>query len=400
MDYIPECLNYLSPKKLYNQQVDRFKEKHETDFETPELEVERSNTLNVKADFENYMIQIDAPAEKIFRANMNHVINPASSKAGTGMVFGIEHALEHMHNQVLERKAQEYINELEEEYSTFSPNIRVDYIYFEDIGPNGFFWKESNTIEISYDFMKYIWLKTGETAQELNRIIRHEVSHALHYDQNREIYAMEWDEDIERAPKETITKFEDRRGKGTPENVVKEKVRSPIELPSFLEDEFEVVGDGENKLENDKYCLAHMTGEALMAAYLEKGHSEEISRSLTRNYLLFCPETPEEMREKVKESFNEMGLPYYPDRVRKIRKMFHVFEEGEGLDEFVNVYFRNLQEELENAENRDELMKVYYTAHAASNVYRRIKCGEELMEESKKLQQKIDEIESREFKAQ
>jgi hypothetical protein len=290
-------------------------------------------------------------------------------------------ALTDLHESVLADRVEAHTAALEEFYAPFGAEVAVEEQVFTDLNEedeedddrytNGKYSAKWETVKIDdTKFMKHVDPERQTTnSRKLERVIRHECAHGLHYGTNPLVGSLsdhvsatsdDYTGDVRRAAIEAITRFEQyRTGYGQSDRDEEyERLRDPWSVPDVFDDHTDYDEHG-LALFDSPYKLGHFAAHAVDAAFTER-YSEDEGRERTREFLLYCVTTPTGLAGSIEESFYQRGLPYYPRLVTKWENRL----DDQNVAQYVQAAGASIRRQAATADGTEERCRYHYEARA------------------------------------
>ncbi len=306
---------------VYQQVIDRFADDCGVEPVPPAIKIDLFR-IGVEADPDTYTLEMGViPYTRMERDVFQDMVYDA---------------LHDLYNAALETAVNEHCDALEDLYAPFDPGFTLETQCFADLSPDddeetedyskGEYLRHRGCIRIDATHMENVDPKRQTVESKmLDRLLRHECVHAMHYGTNPHIWTLrehisdttdDSHTDVRRASIEAITTFEQYRIHGQDKNWERRfrRLRDPWQVPDVFMEHTDMDEYGDSLFDNP-YRLGHFTAHAVDAAFQEV-YSEEDGRELTREFLLHGVTTPTGLVGAIESSFDLRGLPYYPDRVQ------------------------------------------------------------------------------------
>lgn len=358
----------MGEPEVYGDIINEFAAEREIDdVPTPELRVE-PDRQEITADPDTYAIVIGG----------RHATRLGQEEQREA----VKGALKDLYEDVLADRVAAHARELEELYAPFDAAVAVEEQVFADLNEdedddtgdrytNGKYNSEWKTVKIDdAKFMEEIDPEDRTVhSDKLERVIRHECAHGLHYGTNPHVATLsdhvsatsdDYTGDVRRASIEAITRFEQyRAGYGHSDRDTNYRdLHDPWRVPDVFDDHTAYDEHGLD-LFDSPYKLGHFAAHAIDAAFAEV-HGDD-ARERTREFLLRCVTTPTALTGAIEESFYLRDLPYYP---RLVMKWGNRLEKQDDPETYVERTATAAAERFDTADTSEERQQFFFELRA------------------------------------
>ncbi len=358
-------------QNIYDRTVKNVERASGLKFQEPELRQGKVGNGNFfEAEYKNYGIVYD-PGVEI----------PSKQKTARLLRNTLESFIQY--DKLLEEEKKRQKKKIENDYQRYLESrkikeLNVGHIQFNSLEEDydGMYYAHNKpSIEIDSSYLGHIvkdeTSSVDQVSSALKALIRHEVTHGIHCAINSPSWRRSSSpdpKDIERAPREALTKFEQHLEKHGYISWMRKKMKNPWRIPEIME-ELDVTGNQNSKLSENPYKLGLFASESLKA-YFEEEYDSDTAENKTRHVLLMSTSTVDSLKEYTSKSYRRRELPYYPHIA------IHYYEEFKAVpkekrDQKASNYFKLISRQIEKTWDQ-ELLKHYYNGHAALTAYRQL----------------------------